>query len=439
MTTAYQHASDHRRRARRLRRAGRAHRRAARRGRDRPVHRALPQGGDRRPRRGADRRHRGAAHLPDELDARKADGARRDRQAGQAHRRAEGAASRARCRRPSSRICTCRTSRSGGRARRSRASAASSRWPSKILAQAARSPSRARRWRRRSSTRRRGARRRGGAGGRARHRRRADRRARRGARGACASRRSRRGVRRRRGDRGQGSRRARSSRTTSTFASRPTSIPSHRLLALRRGENEGFLRVALEVDARGGHGSRAPPGDRGAQGDARRASSTPRVADAYERLLKPSIEVDVRLVLKERADAEAIKVFAENLRAPAARAAARRQARAGASIPAIAPAARSRSSTTRATCRRTTSSSRRSRERKVDEAAATLDALCKQHRIEAIAIGNGTAGRETETFVRKLAAGGRLGAVKVVVGQRGGRVGLLGVRGRARGVARRRT
>jgi protein Tex len=54
-------------------------------------------------------------------------------------------------------------------------------------------------------------------------------------------------------------------------------------------------------------------------------------------------------------------------------------------------------------------------ERKVEEAAATLEKLCKQHRIEAVAIGNGTAGRETETFVRKLAAAGRLGAVKIVV------------------------
>src|SRR5579859_8036448 len=84
--------------------------------------------------------------------------------------------------------------------------------------------------------------------------------------------------------------------------------PSHRLLALRRGEKEGFLRVALEVDE-----ARAVDLIRHKL-QARTAEMLAAVDDSYQRLLKPSIEVDVRLHLKERADAEAIKVFAENLR-----------------------------------------------------------------------------------------------------------------------------
>src|SRR5207302_4324829 len=88
-------------------------------------------------------------------------------------------------------------------------------------------------------------------------------------------------------------------------------IPSHRLLALRRGEAEGFLRVLLEVD-----------GDEAKDLMRHKIVVAPQatlardldqaVCDAYDRLLKTSIEVDVRLVLKERADAEAIKVFAGN-------------------------------------------------------------------------------------------------------------------------------
>ncbi|HEY1584705.1 MAG TPA: Tex family protein, partial [Polyangia bacterium] len=190
-------------------------------------------------------------------------------------------------------------------------------------------------------------------------------------------------------------------------------LPSHRLLALRRGEAEGFLRVALEVDGAAAKDLVrhkvivAPKAPLVRELDAA-------VIDAYERLLKTSIEVDVRLVLKERADTEAIKVFAGNLRALLLQ-----SPLGGKRVLAIDPGYRTG-------CKVAVIDDKgdlqthdvvfpTQSERKIDEAAATLERLCKQHRIEAVAIGNGTAGRETETFVRKLAQEGRLGAVKVIV------------------------
>ena len=197
------------------------------------------------------------------------------------------------------------------------------------------------------------------------------------------------------------------------FRQEAKDLPSHRLLALRRGEAEGFLRVGLEVDGAAAtdlvrhHVVVAPKATLARELDQA-------IADSYERLLKTSIEVDVRLVLKERADAEAIKVFAGNLRALLLQ-----SPLGGKRVLAIDPGYRTG-------CKVAVVDEKgdlqthdvvfpTQSERKVEEAAATLAALCKKYKIEAVAIGNGTAGRETETFVRKLAAEGRLGAVKIVV------------------------
>ncbi|HWE29610.1 MAG TPA: Tex-like N-terminal domain-containing protein, partial [Polyangia bacterium] len=190
------------------------------------------------------------------------------------------------------------------------------------------------------------------------------------------------------------------------FSEKAAAIPSHRLLALRRGEAEGFLRVGLEVDAEAAktlvrhHVIVAP-----------QATFAPElklaVDDAYERLLKTSIEVDVRLVLKDRADADAIKVFADNLRALLLQAPL-----GGKRVLAIDPGFRTGCKVavvdekgdlqTHDVVFPTMS------EHKVAEAGRTIEELCKKYRIESIAIGNGTAGRETETFVRKLVTEGKL-------------------------------
>src|SRR5205814_3365808 len=97
------------------------------------------------------------------------------------------------------------------------------------------------------------------------------------------------------------------------FAEPVRTLPSHRILALRRGETEGVLKLALEVDSDScvarlrGLVVKNPKAALARDFDAA-------LVDAYDRLLAPSIEGEVRLGLKERADAEAIRVFAQNLR-----------------------------------------------------------------------------------------------------------------------------
>jgi uncharacterized protein len=187
--------------------------------------------------------------------------------------------------------------------------------------------------------------------------------------------------------------------------------PSHRLLAMRRGEKEGFLRVALAVDEARAQGlveqkviTKNPP-------IALLDQLKKAIADAYERLLKPSIEVDVRLVLKDKADADAIGVFAENLRnlllaSPLG----------GRRVLAVDPGFRTGCKTVVVDEKGDLKSHTVVfPDRKAEETAATLAGLCKQFDVEAIAVGNGTAGRETEAFLRKLQKDGKLGAAKIVV------------------------
>ena len=191
------------------------------------------------------------------------------------------------------------------------------------------------------------------------------------------------------------------------------SIPSHRMLALRRGEKEGFLRVTLEIDRDTAVGLVSQQTVRNRQAslcqDLEKA-----VADAWDRLLKPAIEVDVRLALRERADGEAIRVFAENLRhlllaAPLG----------GKRVLALDPGYRTG-------CKLAVVDEKgdllvhdvvyptHSESRRV-EAAVRLEQLAQEHKIQAVAIGNGTASRETEQFVRRLAAAGKLPSIKIVV------------------------
>ncbi len=190
-------------------------------------------------------------------------------------------------------------------------------------------------------------------------------------------------------------------------------LPSHRVLALRRGEKLGALRVSLEIDrevaltrVRG----RVMRGRGGALGgELERA-----LGDAYDRLLAPSIEVDVRLALKERADAEAIRVFAENLRhvllaAPLG----------GKRVLALDPGFRSGVKVAalddKGDLVEHTVIYPHEPQRRLDEAKQVLRALVAKHKIEAVAIGNGTAGRETEAVVRAVKQDGGLPASCLVV------------------------
>lgn len=177
-------------------------------------------------------------------------------------------------------------------------------------------------------------------------------------------------------------------------------IPSHRLLAIRRGESEGFLimRITQPED------SALPLLEPLFVKTRNPAAEQVRLAvqDSYKRLLGPAIEVEFRMETKKRADVEAIRVFADNLRelllaSPLG----------SKNVLAIDPGFRTGCKTVvldrqgkllhNDVIYPTASSAG-----EVREAAAAVLSLVKKYQIEAIAIGNGTAGRETETFVKAL-------------------------------------
>ncbi|MBU1418282.1 MAG: helix-hairpin-helix domain-containing protein, partial [Proteobacteria bacterium] len=174
--------------------------------------------------------------------------------------------------------------------------------------------------------------------------------------------------------------------------------PGHRLLAMFRGEDEKALRLTVRPDddlAMTILNKQYLP-----QGKFREQMALA-VADSYKRLLGPSLEKELRTSLKERADREAIQVFADNLRelllAPALgqkRVMALDPGfRTGAKLVCLDEQGRLLDFTT---VYPTHGGARQ------QEAAKKVEGLCRQHQIEAIAIGNGTAGRETEQFVRDL-------------------------------------
>ena len=175
--------------------------------------------------------------------------------------------------------------------------------------------------------------------------------------------------------------------------------PSHRILALFRGEDEGFLRVhVMPSDAEEAYAAL----DRHYVHNSLPAAEQVRMAvhDGYKRLMEPSIESEYRAMLKEKADREAIRVFAENLKqlllAPPLG-----QKR----ILAIDPGFRTGCKTVCLDAQgqllhnETIYPFTSVREERA--AIAKLEALVEAFHIEAIAIGNGTAGRETEEVVQR--------------------------------------
>jgi uncharacterized protein len=175
--------------------------------------------------------------------------------------------------------------------------------------------------------------------------------------------------------------------------------PSHRLLAMRRGEKELMLMMRITVDETAALAEAEPLFVKGKGA----ASTQVRLAvqDAFKRLLAPAMETEMRLESKKKADETAIKVFADNLRelllaSPLG----------GKVMLAIDPGFRTGCKVVildrqgkllhndvvypdQGTVR-------------TEEAKEKLSGFVKFFQIEAIAIGNGTAGRETELFVRSL-------------------------------------
>ena len=176
-------------------------------------------------------------------------------------------------------------------------------------------------------------------------------------------------------------------------------VSSHRVLAMMRGEEEGILRVSVSTEPEyileqlSRHFIK--------RNSATRQYMTAAIEDGYKRLLEPSIENETKNVAKERADDEAIAVFAENLRqlllsAPLG------QKR----VLAIDPGFRTG-------CKVVVLDSQGNLvthsviyphppQNDREGAAAKIEKYVKDYDIQAFAIGNGTAGRETEQFVRRL-------------------------------------
>jgi len=177
------------------------------------------------------------------------------------------------------------------------------------------------------------------------------------------------------------------------------SAPSHRILAIRRGEKEKVLLFRVQPSE-----EEALAILEGAFLKARNAAAEQvklALKDAYKRLLGPSLETEIRLAAKIRADTEAIRVFADNLRQllldpPLG----------SKTLLALDPGYRTG-------CKVVCLDRQgkllhhdvvypHSGPGKEKEAARTVEELCARFGVEAVAVGNGTAGRETEAFLRGL-------------------------------------
>ncbi len=180
------------------------------------------------------------------------------------------------------------------------------------------------------------------------------------------------------------------------FSEPLSKIPSHRLLAIRRGENEGFLSVEISPEAEKAVESLNRLFLKGLAEPKEQVALA--IEDSYKRLLKPSIETEFDNLSKEKADIEAIKIFKDNLvqlllSAPLGQK----------NVLGIDPGYRTG-------CKIVCLNKQGTLIQdgviypfdKRNEAEITIKGLIEKFKIEAVAIGNGTASRETEQFVKNM-------------------------------------
>ena len=174
---------------------------------------------------------------------------------------------------------------------------------------------------------------------------------------------------------------------------------SHRLLAMRRGESEGFLKITIQPDEE-------PclellnrifvKADNDASAQVNMA-----IEDAYKRLLRPSIETEFAAKSKERADTEAIRVFAENLRqlllAPPLG-----QKRVLGIDPGFRTGCKVVCLDEQGNLLHNETIFPHPPQNEVAQSVRKLQKLVEMYKIQAVAVGNGTAGRETESFVQNI-------------------------------------
>lgn len=175
--------------------------------------------------------------------------------------------------------------------------------------------------------------------------------------------------------------------------------PSHRILALFRGENEGILNLNLSGPAEEVLTKLERRFLTGNNACAKQVGLA--IQDGYKRLLMPAMETEMRAEAKKRADEEAIRVFAENIR-QLLLAAPLGQKRVLALDPGFRTGCKVVCLDEQGTLLDNTAIYPHTGPGQAADAAQTIQTWVKQYKVQAIAIGNGTAGRETESFVRGL-------------------------------------
>ncbi|MDD2219952.1 MAG: Tex family protein, partial [Desulfoplanes sp.] len=175
--------------------------------------------------------------------------------------------------------------------------------------------------------------------------------------------------------------------------------PSHRILAMFRGEREGALSMKICPEESLGLDCVLEYAVKAENPCAQQVDMAAR--DAYKRLLAPAMETELRAELTKRADQEAIKVFAENLH-ELLMASPLGQKRVLGLDPGFRTGAKLVCLDGQGKLLHFETIFPTLGEKQRSEAGKKVTALCTQYAIEAIAIGNGTAGRETEAFVRAL-------------------------------------
>jgi uncharacterized protein len=173
-------------------------------------------------------------------------------------------------------------------------------------------------------------------------------------------------------------------------------IPSHRLLAIRRAEEEGILSVDISPDEE----QALEALDRMFMFGSEAAKDQIELAitDSYKRLLKPGIETEFKNLSKEKADKYAIQIFTDNLRQLLLASPLGQK-----TVLAIDPGYRTGCKVVVLDVQGNLMADRVIYPfDKTIEAAAVVNDLIKKWKVQAVAVGNGTAGRETEDFIKKL-------------------------------------
>ncbi len=177
--------------------------------------------------------------------------------------------------------------------------------------------------------------------------------------------------------------------------------PSHRVLAMRRGEKEEFLMMRIIVSEEEAIGMLNEMFVKTDKGNLCASQVAMAVEDGFKRLLSLSMETEIRLVTKQKADEEAIKVFADNLRQLLMASPLGQK-----NVLALDPGYRTGCKVVclngQGKLLHNTALYLTQSDDQKEHAAATIKKLCQMFNIECVAVGNGTASRETESFVRSL-------------------------------------